>query len=157
MMYMLKQCSMYVHKYVCTLRCIWAPPPYSRCSTYISLVGFSLITRGWPLAFFACLINECQLGCLPACMWPFHWGRGVGKEGPYKAGENDSPRSHICRLAVNTYVTVLAKTLLFWLLPACAKYVVAARWRWCGATVAAGGPYTGCIILKWMKLDSSEG
>ena len=125
MMYMLKQCSMYVHKYVCTLRCIWAPPPYSRCSTYISLVGFSLITRGWPLAFFACLINECQLGCLPACMWPFHWGRGVGKEGPYKAGENDSPRSHICRLAVNTYVTVLAKTLLFWLLPACAKYVVA--------------------------------
>jgi hypothetical protein len=32
-------------------------------------------------------------------------------------------------LAVNTYVTVLAKTLLFWLLRACAKYVVAARWR----------------------------
>ena len=70
MMYMLKQCSMYVHKYVCTLRCIWAPPPHhSRCSTYISLVGFSLITRGWPLAFFACLINECQLGCLPACQY----------------------------------------------------------------------------------------
>ena len=38
------------------------------CSTYISLVGFSLITRGWPLAFFACLINECQLGCLSACL-----------------------------------------------------------------------------------------
>ena len=103
--------------------------------------------RGWPLAFFACLINECQLGFL-ACEAAAA-RRRLSKKGPYKEGENDSPQSHICRLAVNTYVTVVAaKTLLFWLLPVVLQAGSSEYVARLIATVA-GGPYKMTLEVSY--------